>query len=344
MQRAAGIRILPFVLPLLLLLGGLAGPAVGEPADPELVEWERDFERWTPSVSLGFDVLMQTVAGEMDTSFDPRFKDEIGVSGAGEGFFANPMFGGNFELAAPSWTRLPGRPRLYAGVGLRYAQKIPHKIATSGDTPGEIPPEDQFFPFDSFRNKRGDSPMKTVINGRINPLCNACLEEAVPGQGIGLVAEAGHFYWQAELGVVFAIPVGSRSLLLKPAGGYYQQELTMIGTAHRVYRGPLPLREFTTVELDTRVTDTFQFIGPKIMLELDATRFDQMGQRFGASIFFDAGAYWALGDRVTRALVVEDPPFAKPPYTEPEWAAYRMTVNRMSYRLGIGVKLNWYPR
>jgi hypothetical protein len=339
MQRVVAVPLLPLVL----LLGSLAGPAVGAPADPDL-ERKRDLERWSPSVALGFDVLMQSVSGEMDTSYEPRFGGDVGVRGSGDGFFANPMFGGNLELAAPSWTRLPWSPRLYGGVGFRYAQKIPHKIATSGDTPGEIPPEDQYFPFDTFRNSRTQPVMPTYINGMVNPNCDPCAPEAVPGQGIGLVAEAGHFYWQAELGVIFTIPVGDRSLLIKPALGYYQQEFTLQGTAHRVYREETGQRPFFPQELDTTETSTFQALGPKIVLEWDAARFEEMGQRFGASLFFDAGLYWLLGKRDTTAFVVEEPPYAKPPHTEPDWAEYRMIVNPMSYRLGVGVKLNWYPR
>lgn len=345
MQRAAAIR----VLSLFLLLGGLATPAAGEgEVRDEDWELEQDYHRWVLGVSLGFDVLMQDVAGALDTSFEGRVdgNPDIGVRGAGSAFFANPMFGGDVDVTAPSWTNLPGRPRLYLGVGARYALKIPHTIASSGDKPSEIPPEDQWFAFETFRNGPRDPLRFTYINGKVNPLCDKCEAGGVPGQGVSLKAEAGHLYWQAEIGLAFAIPVGSRTLLLKPAVGYYQQELRMDGKAHRVYRNEAsPLREYSIVELDTVVEDTFHSLGPKIRAELDVLRFSQIGQRFGASVFADFGVYWMLGDRSTNALVVEQPPYAKPPlFNQPQRAEYRMEVNQLSYRLGVGVRFSWYPR
>jgi hypothetical protein len=345
MERVAAVRVLALVL----MTGGLAGPAAGEPGEAvqesdREVEWENDFHRWTPGISLGFDVLMQNIHGSMETNFSRRLTRDIGVEGRGESFMMSPMFGGDIQLTAPSWTSLPGRPRLYAGVGLRYVQQVPHTIASSGDKPGDIPPESQYFPFDTFRNRNGQPARPVYINGKVNPACDPCKQEIVGGQGIGLTAQAGHFYWDLELGVVFTVPVGERDLLIKPGVGYNHQEIQMIGVAHRVYRDSQQPRAFYETELDITVQDTFHSLGATIAFELDVLRFSQLSQRFGASVFFDAGAYWMLGDRGTTALVEETAPFGRPPHTTPDTAFYRMEVDQMSYRLGVGMKLSWYPR
>lgn len=377
MKRTTTIEILAFVA---VLVGGShnsAGADEVADADAAVVanddEWgPGDFDRWSLGLSVGFDVMLQDAHGSVDTNF-VEGTDYSGGSvlnfkpqASGSNFFLNPMFGLNVELTTPAPFDLPGKPRLYLGAGVRYVQKLPHSIGSSGDKRVPHKEEEDFFLFPKFVPPGGGSSLDTVIddgfgNNIVNPRCaEPCRPFFIAGQGVGVEAEFGHFYWETEIGLVFTIPLEERSLLIKPAVGFFQQKMKIEGYAHRTYRsGPrcpakpsLPCEDpdglerfYTSVEIDKTLTPTFNSIGPKLTLELEAMRFSRLGQRFGVSIFADAGAFWMIGKREIKFDQSVDVPGDFLPVQDlTQTASYSFGFDKISYQLGVGFKMSWYPR
>jgi hypothetical protein len=386
MERAITIGLVSF----LVLVVGAPNSVGAESAalsEEDVAQDEGDEEDgWGVSLSVGFDVLMQETEGGFTSNLEQR--SQADPSASGSEFFVNPLMGGGSEVMTPVLLDIPGKPRLYFGAGIRYSANLPHTLVSSGDRPLPIPEESEYFAFDTFR-LGGDADLEPPVPPRdtypdvefspsylageyVNPDCpdKTCPKEFIPGQGTRVAAVYEPLFWQTELGFVFSIPLEERTLLIKPAVGYIQQQMKVTGETARVYREVDPNenpvrpgdRDFVSAEFGGTVKQTFRSLGPKVMVELDASRFKSMGQRFGASIFADFGVFWMLSNPLvefsgeqlvssedrrlrpngTEGNIVRTERFG-PDHIDLQRADYFFEMDKLSYRFGVGFRLTWYP-
>ena len=318
-------------LVLALTLGLLGAAAADERSLDET-------ERWVPAFGVYSGALAQKVdaaatssqflnpglpaCGEVppDPPIDPpppvppSCADEVRPPVSGSDIMVAPFVGGTVELMAPSWTPLPGRPRLFIRGDVVAAFAFDRDIAKEG-APGErVDPQSPEFP-----------------------------EVAILGQGSAASAEVQPLVASAGAGIAFTVDFRDRRLRIKPSVEWFREEVRFGGVVHRaVLTNPLAsaptLSTYEFITMAGSRSRTFNGIGPGLELEMDTLR----AGPFMMTLFVSGQAYRILGNRKINFGATYQTTAAElgGQVVSADWSFEKAA---WSYRGGLGLRFRWVP-
>jgi len=239
----------------LLVLAALGGVARAEPVD------ERELERWVPAISIVTGLGVQRAEGHLSTSdvvdipffapLPPNAPQPIvpGSPATNRVRMMTPFVGLGMEVTAPSWTPLPGHPRLFGRVDVSYAFGPEYKAPTIGD-PG---------PFVIGQRSSGAFTSDTII-----------------GQGGETVFSVRPLWVMAGAGLTFTFEAWDRAIRIKPSAEYLREEISIGGLVRRAVGPPdgngTSLSEFRAITLAVEETRVYHGVGAGLEVEMDTRR------------------------------------------------------------------------
>jgi hypothetical protein len=291
------------VLLALALSWGLVCPESGS------AESLRDSARWLPSFAFQTGLLGTNSHAGVDST--ERSYQE------GDDRLVVPFVAPRLELASPSLSSVPGRPRIFAHGAVEFDFDLDHAVAIEGD-PGAV----TIFFVDP------DGP-----GGPAPPAFPS--EGAVAGIGSATKATAQTVAFAAGLGLSFDFSIRDRRFQIKPSIEYRYDEFevsSLMSDAKSISgNGVCPCG---IVQLSASETQGFHAIGPGIELEVDVQRRGP----FMFSVFTSVQGYYILGD---RDMLVQAPGF----FDTGAPASVTSTFRRSPWtvRGGVGVRVHWSP-
>ena len=225
-----------------------------------------------------------------------------------------PFVGGTVELMAPSWTPLPGRPRLFIRGDVVAAFAFDRDVAKEGSPGKMVDPQTAEFP-----------------------------EAAILGQGTTASAEVQPLVASAGTGIAFTVDFRGRRLRIKPSVEWFQEEVRFGGVVHRAVRtnpgAPAPtLSTFEFISMTGSQTRTFNGIGPGLELEMDTLR----AGPFMMTLFVSGQAYRILGNRNIKFGATHQMTAAElgGQVVSADWSFEKAA---WTYRGGLGLRFRWVP-
>ena len=244
----------------------------------------------------------------------PSCADSVRPPASGNDVMVAPFVGGTLELMAPSWTPLPGRPRLFVHGDLSAVFAFDRDIAKEGSPGKMVNPEQAEFP-----------------------------EVAVLGQGSKASAEVQPLVASAGAGIAFSLDVWQRRLRIKPSVEWFREEVRFSGSVDRaVLTNPgvksptLSTWQFITMRGGR--SRTFTGTGPGLELEVDTLR----AGPFMATLFASAQAYRILGNRKVKfkSSFQTTAPELGGQVVNADWSFEK---EAWTFRGGLGLRFRWVP-
>jgi len=293
---------------------------------------ERDqAERWKPSIALQVQMQILDVESDAESSLimgpplpdsPVEFEDPCGgfrhgpetvwCPTAGSETIVSPVVSGVFELMTPRLWPGVGQGRLFASIAVGANRASSRDLAKDG-VPGTL-----------RRDPDDDPPTATF------------LERSVLGQGVRQTAELKPFTWTAALGLALAFDVGERQIRIKPSVEYTYFSIRYKNTTTRAV-DLVPdgdPQDFDTdirqINLADGLSEVYHAIGPALEVELDTYRKGPILM----SLYLRGSMAAALGSMKVSSTVTNE--FG-------ESADYNYRLDRLSYRVGTGVRFSWLP-
>lgn len=329
MRIAKGRRIAFGIVLGVVLAHGVA-LAQEEPVD--------ETERWVPAFGVYSGALVQKASGSVFSSQflnanrtdcagpfpsspvgpapgpAPSCPNYVRPSVSGSDIMVAPFVGGTLELMAPSWTPIPGRPRLFVRGDLVALFAFDRSLAREGAPGKMVDPNEPDYP-----------------------------DIAVGGQGSIGSAEVQPLVASAGIGVAFTVDVWSRRLRIKPSFEWFREEVRFDGKVHRAVllnpEATAPINStFQFIEMRGSREKAFNGIGPGFELEVDTLR----AGPFMMTLFASGQAYRILGDReVSFASSYQTTaPSLADQKVSGDWSFEKAA---WTFRGGLGLRFRWIP-
>jgi hypothetical protein len=286
-NRAKSRRILPFLATVASCLSAAASVANAGTGDAE--------PSWIPYLDVGID-SGEEIAGASVTS-------TVTDSASGTNSFDHARLRFGVGVLMPSWTKTPGRPRLFVQGGIDYHLAGSQRALDVGNVGDPQPAIDRLNP-----NRPND-------------------RESIPGQGQRIRQEYMGPGWLAAIGVAFEMPApwDDGSIRLKPMAAYEGERIRIEGQL--VHVSEPSDNVFVVDRAHARgnpTTDHRLGLGG----EIELTFFE--GDRFEMSAYGNARYLWVVSGRSTRLGS-----------TPTGIATFEWRQDANVVRGGLGIRVSW---
>jgi hypothetical protein len=298
-----------------------------EPATPPK---RRAADRWVPSIAVASGIFIQEWDGDQSSQMctNCTLPNPAAVAlrppASGDDRNVTPYVGGELELMTPELP-LPLSPRPFVAGGIVAAFGTDRTVAREGN-PGTI---------------------ETPLAGSDTKWS----EDAALGQGSTTEADMDSPVYGARAGIAFPAKLLGRNLRIKPSAGWIHYEVQgrgEVSDAECLTNVPpipptncdpnLPPGGLRSIQLSGSAKQAFDGVGGGLDIEMDTFGFGPLG----TSIYIGAHAYKILGNREIEmsdsAQFQDEGPGLPAADTAAEW---RVEVDSVMYRLGLGVRLLW---
>jgi len=262
---------------------------------------------WIPSFSGWGGVIHQKATGSATSTSDQR--DDI--NGASDLTFG--FVGLSAELMTPKLRPVPGAPALFVHGDTHFA------LASTWDVAKERAPGKVTNPI---------TPIGLPVPGR-----NAT------GIGTAQRVQPEQSNFGAGIGVAFEIPVGDRTVRLRPSLEYRYDSIGYQLKLSDSRNIADPLCPCGVVELSGRDEQDFHSIGPGVEVEFDAARAGPVM----LTLFASLRGYAVLSERETRLTVSGDYVPAVPAPNDSVSATAHFKRELWTFQGGFGLRFRWMP-
>jgi len=259
------------------LLARIAVCFLVAPAAAASAEGDAVVERWTPTLSVGFDVQNQSVDAETETN------NLTNVGGSASTTILSSLFRFDGALYSPSLVASGGTPRLFAHAGAQIPLSAEQAILRENE---------EFLPVlggsgDPSDPTNVNCPTTEEIPGSVPPATYTSCDHIA---ATDLIYDIN---WYAGLGVEFTLPVSQRRFKIRPSIDYFGQPLEFRANATRADRGGENSEVLRRISITGSASETVHAVGPRLTFDIEAARVGA----FSLNIFLETQFYWILSDR-----------------------------------------------
>lgn len=296
-----------------IALVGLAACAAIVSASEASADTQGVAARWTPTLSVGFDVQNQSVDAETET------EGMLGVGGSASTTVLSSLFRFDGALYSPSLFASGGAPRLFVHAGAQIPLSSEQAILRANEeflVPPSFPPPPPDHPTNL------NCPTTEQIPGTDSPgNFDSCDHVA----SMDLIYDVN---WYAGLGVEFTLPVSQRQFKIRPSVDYFGQSLGFRGIARRDDRGGDSAEILRTISISSSASEIAHAVGPRLTFDIEAARVGA----FSLNVFLETQFYWILSNRNIALSGTSDSASAD----------FRISLDPLIAQGGGGLRIVWH--